>query len=166
MRLPDWCDEASITLNGQLIVLADVTNNGYAMLERTWQVGDQVCLHFPMKALVVRGNPLLRHVAGKIAIQRGPLVYCIEQADNGENLHNIELSSDATFEAFTGEGLFAGKTLLKTQATKITGATGSAALYQYQRNKPLRGEQDLILIPYFTWANRGEGEMRVWIDEV
>ena len=61
----------------------------------------------------VYGNPLVRHVAGKVAIQRGPLVYCSEQADNGESLHNLWLPTDAPFTTFEGKGLFSHKILIR-----------------------------------------------------
>ena len=61
---------------------------GYLHITREWQEGDTLNLTLPMPVRRVYGNPLVRHVAGKVAIQRGPLVYCLEQADNGESLHN------------------------------------------------------------------------------
>ena len=166
LRIPDWCQQPNITLNGELIELNGLIHNGYAMITRNWREGDTIALQLPMAPLVIRGNPLLRHTAGKVAIQRGPLVYCIEQADNGEQLHNIRLSSDAEFKLIEGEGVFAGKTLLKADATQIKADQAeSAPLYSYNQAKHETTDIELVLIPYFTWANRGEGEMRVWIDE-
>ncbi len=114
---------------------------------------------------VVRGHEKLRHSAGKISIQRGPLVYCIEQADNGEELHNIRLDSDAEFRVVEGEGMFAGKTLLQAPAIKAIRPESNEELYRYNAPKTEWVSHPLTLIPYFTWANRGEGEMRVWITE-
>ncbi|MFO6425808.1 hypothetical protein ACLBOM_03585 [Escherichia coli] len=73
--------------------------------------GDTLNLTLPMPVRRVYGNPLVRHVAGKVAIQRGPLVYCLEQADNGESLHNLWLPTDAPFTTFEGKGLFSHKIL-------------------------------------------------------
>ena len=120
----------------------------------------------PMPVTRVKGNTLLRHVAGKVAIQRGPLVYCLEQADNGSELHNVRLPYDAQFRLIAGSGLFAGKTLLQTQGQRRSSSqAGEQPLYRFNPSIEETVSQTMTFVPYFTWANRGEGEMRVWIDE-
>jgi uncharacterized protein len=166
LRLPDWCDSPQVSLNGNPLALASLTQHGYLRLTRTWQKGDRLEMILPMPVIRVKGNALLRHVAGKVAVQRGPLVYCLEQADNGSELHNIRLPHDATFRLISGSGLFAGKTLLQAQGGRRASVQASQQpLYHY--NPPVEDTvpQTLTFVPYFTWANRGEGEMRVWVDE-
>ena len=115
----------------------------------------------------VKGNALMRHVAGKVAVQRGPLVYCLEQADNGSELHNVRLPRDAQFRLISGSGLFAGKTLLQTQGERRTSVQAAQQpLYRFNPPAEETAPQTMTFVPYFTWANRGEGEMRVWVDEV
>lgn len=102
LRLPDWCEGPHITLNG-----APVTQDirqGYLHIHHLWQEGDTLMLTLPMPVRWVYGNPLVRHQAGQVALQRGPLVYCLEQADNGEALHNLLLPRDARFTVFEGKG--------------------------------------------------------------
>ncbi|MDU5730122.1 MAG: glycoside hydrolase family 127 protein [Citrobacter freundii] len=139
LRLPDWCSAPQVLLNGQPVE-QDI-RKGYLHISRTWQEGDTLSLTLPMPVRRVYGNPLVRHVAGKVAIQRGPLVYCLEQADNGEELHNLWLPKESEFRVFEGKGLFSHKMLIQAEGVKLT------------------------FIPWFSWANRGEGEMRIWINE-
>ena len=166
LRIPDWCSEPVITINGKQLDLEPMMENGYVMVSAQWEAGDRIELTLPMAVMVVRPNPLLRHNAGKVAIQRGPFVYCVEQADNGENLHNFQIKTESGFEVLQGEGVLSGYTLLKASATQIDYDNASQApLYRYNQPAYERVETPLTLIPYFAWANRGEGEMRVWIDE-
>ncbi|EDZ6643603.1 glycoside hydrolase family 127 protein [Salmonella enterica] len=163
-RLPDWCPEAKVTLNG-LEVEQDISK-GYLHIRRTWQEGDTITLTLPMPVRRVYGNPLARHVAGKVAIQRGPLVYCLEQADNGEELHNLWLPKESEFRVFEGKGLFAHKMLIQAEGEKQSAADAQyQALWHYDNAPSSRQPQTLTFIPWFSWANRGEGEMRIWVNE-
>ena len=164
LRIPDWCEAPQVALNG-VTVMQDI-RKGYLHIHRLWQEGDTLTLTLPMPVRRVYGNPLVRHVAGKVAIQRGPLVYCLEQADNGEELHNLWLQPDATFRTFEGKGLFAHKVLIQAEGTKKTAAKPEEqSLWHYDSSPALRQTQTLTFIPWFTWANRGEGEMRIWVNE-
>lgn len=164
LRLPDWCDAPQVSLNG--VPVTSEARNGYLHINRRWLEGDTLTLTFPMPVRRVYGNPLVRHVAGKVAIQRGPLVYCLEQADNGEELHNLWLPENATFNAFDGKGLFAHKVLIQAEGVKQTSATPEQqSLWHYDRSPATRQTQTLTFIPWFCWANRGEGEMRIWVNE-
>ncbi|ECW0841628.1 glycoside hydrolase family 127 protein [Salmonella enterica subsp. enterica] len=164
LRLPDWCPEAKVTLNG-LEVEQDI-RKGYLHIRRTWQEGDTISLTLPMPVRRVYGNPLARHVAGKVAIQRGPLVYCLEQADNGEELHNLWLPKESEFRVFEGKGLFAHKMLIQAEGEKQSAADAQhQALWHYDNAPSSRQPQTLTFIPWFSWANRGEGEMRIWVNE-
>ncbi|EAO2753616.1 glycoside hydrolase family 127 protein [Salmonella enterica] len=164
LRLPDWCPEAKVTLNG-LEVEQDI-RKGYLHIRRTWQEGDTISMTLPMPVRRVYGNPLARHVAGKVAIQRGPLVYCLEQADNGEELHNLWLPKESEFRVFEGKGLFAHKMLIQAEGEKQSAADAQhQALWHYDNAPSSRQPQTLTFIPWFSWANRGEGEMRIWVNE-
>lgn len=166
LRLPDWCASPQVILNGTPLALSGLTRRGYLRLTQEWQTGDRIEMTLPMPVTRVKGNALLRHVAGKVAIQRGPLVYCLEQADNGSELHNITLPHDAQFRLISGTGLFAGKTLLQTQGLRRSSVSANQQpLYRYNPPAEETSHQIMTFVPYFTWANRGEGEMRVWVDE-
>ena len=163
LRLPDWCDNPRALLNGEANV-GDV-RKGYLHIHREWREGDRIALTLPMPVRRVYGNPLLRHVAGKVAVQRGPLVYCLEEADNGAQLHNLWLPKESAFSVIHGKGIFAHKLLI--QADGLCMASESAEqqpLYHYDKS-PVKAEpKKLTFIPWFSWANRGEGEMRIWVN--
>ena len=164
LRLPDWCDAPQLTLNGE--TLQGEVRQGYLYLNRCWQEGDALTLTLPMPVRRVYGNPQVRQQAGKVAVQRGPLVYCLEQADNGEGLHNFTLPAESAFRVFEGKGIFAHKVLIQAEGYNRNTADGAnQPLWQYDRTTSRPQAQTLTFIPWFSWANRGEGEMRIWVDE-
>ncbi|WP_413721227.1 glycoside hydrolase family 127 protein [Sodalis sp. RH24] len=164
LRLPGWCPSPQAMLNGEPVAMAP--RWGYAYFTRTWSEGDSIQLTLPMPVRRVRSNPLVRQNLGKVALQRGPLVYCLEQADNGDNLHQLRLSAGNDFRLVSGEGVLAGKTLIQAPGEGLPPADVSQqTLYDYDGVPPRRRQQSLLFIPYFCWANRGEGEMRVWVAE-
>ena len=164
LRLPDWCTQPQIILNGEEVE-QDI-RKGYLHITREWQEGDTLNLTLPMPVRRVYGNPLVRHVAGKVAIQRGPLVYCLEQADNGESLHNLWLPTDAPFTTFEGKGLFSHKILIQAPGYRYEQSNPEQQpLWHYDSAPAKRQPQTLTFIPWFSWANRGEGEMRIWVNE-
>ncbi|EIB3212828.1 glycoside hydrolase family 127 protein [Salmonella enterica] len=111
-------------------------------------------------------NPLVRHTAGKVAVQRGPLIYCLEQADNGEALHNLWLPKESKFNAFEGKGLFANQMLIQAEGVRRgTTETPPQALWHFDAAPGTAQPHTLTFIPWFSWANRGEGEMRIWVNE-
>ncbi len=102
---------------------------------------------------------------GKVAIMRGPMVYCLEEKDNGASLHQVYLPRSASFTEAAGDGLFTGLTLLHTKGLRLTPADDDTnALYRETPCTHLM-PQELTFIPYFSWANRGENEMMVWVRE-
>ncbi|MEG5828526.1 glycoside hydrolase family 127 protein [Enterobacter bugandensis] len=162
LRLPDWCAEPAVSLNGEAIT--GEVSRGYLYLSRCWQEGDTLTLTLPMPVRRVYGNPQVRQQAGKVALQRGPLVYCLEEADNGANLHNLSLPRDSEFRVYEGKGIFAHKMLIQTEGIGCH-MKETDALWQYDRSPVQRQPRTLTFIPWFSWANRGEGEMRIWVDE-
>lgn len=164
LRIPDWCDQAAISVNGVTKSLDGLVADGYAMLQGSWKKGDQIELILPMTIARMKGHPLVRQTAGKTALQRGPLVYCLEEADNGPNLHHILLPKEAELEAKEDSALFGGMHTITAAGSRRSADNWGEGLYK--RNAKVEDvEANLKFIPYFAWANRGEGEMRVWVDE-
>ena len=164
LRLPDWCASPRVMLNGQPCE-GDI-RKGYLHIKRRWQEGDRIALTLPMPVRRVYGNPLLRHVAGKVAVQRGPLVYCLEEADNGAELHNLVLRDDSEFSLIQGKGMFAHKVLIQAEGRRMAcEKADQQPLYHYDKSPVTAEPQKLTFIPWFSWANRGEGEMRIWVSE-
>lgn len=163
LRLPDWCENPQVWLNGERC--EGEIRKGYLHINREWQEGDSITLTLPMPVRRVYGNPLLRHVAGKVAVQRGPLVYCLEEADNGAELHNLWLPKESAFSLIEGKGIFAHKVLIQADGLRMASEKAEQqALYHYDKS-PVKAEpKKLTFIPWFSWANRGEGEMRIWVN--
>ncbi|BBQ82938.1 TPA: glycoside hydrolase family 127 protein [Kluyvera ascorbata] len=163
LRLPEWCEAPQVRVNGNA-AQGDIIK-GYLHLHRQWQEGDVVTLHLPMTIRRVYANSRVRHAAGKVAIQRGPLVYCLEEADNGAELHNLSLPKTATFREIQGVGVLKGKVLLQAEGLRVLTAQENKPLYSFDNRQTAVEKQMLTFIPWFSWANRGEGEMRIWVDE-
>ena len=163
LRLPEWCEAPQVQVNGEAAQGEII--KGYLHLRRQWQEGDVIALHLPMTIRRVYANPRVRHAAGKVAIQRGPLVYCLEEADNGAELHNLSLPKTSAFRELQGVGMLKGKVLLQAEGLRIPTAQEEKPLYSFDNRQTVAEKQTLTFIPWFSWANRGEGEMRIWVDE-
>ena len=161
LRIPGWCPSFRLTVNGEEIRAA--ATDGYVHLKRAWKPGDEIRLALDMPATAVQSNPRVYKNIGKVAVTRGPLVYCLEETDNGRDLHRVRLGDHPAFEAQWRPELLGGVVTLTSDALRIRdGEWDAETLYA-----PLREEADepvrLTWIPYYAWSNREPGEMRVWI---
>jgi Uncharacterized protein conserved in bacteria len=164
LRIPDWCRTYSIQVNGVKVDLSSKLENGYAILERVWNEGDVIELDLSMPVLKMRANPLLSENVGKVAIQRGPIVYCMEEADNGKYLSEILISREASLEVSQKKDNIDSVPIIETEAFRLEHESWGKDLYR-QDEFPVSRKQKLRLIPYYAWANREVGEMAVWIRE-
>ncbi|CAM4294792.1 glycoside hydrolase family 127 protein [Paenibacillus alkaliterrae] len=161
VRVPGWCRNAAITVNGQETDISQ-QEKGYVKIQRTWQNGDRIELVMDMPVEIVHPHPNLRENAGKVALQRGPVVYCLEEEDNGPNLQDIVLPSDAEFDVHFEKGLFGGVSVLTGSGLRSEVQAGDEhKLYTTQAFDKVAAP--LKAIPYFAWSNRTPGEMTVWI---
>ena len=157
LRSPGSAPVLSLAINGQKQDFS--VTNGYIELEGDFQ-GDEIRLAFDMRPRQVYCAPGVQSNIGKSAVMRGPLVYCMEQVDNGERLGAFLLPSGAVFkECPPPEGLPSETVALKADVHKYRSANGSL----YSKEPPKLQKAEVTLIPYFLWANRGENEMRVYI---
>lgn len=144
-----------ITVNGQEVESELV--NGYFVIDRKWKKGDKVNVEFDMEPRVVTAHPQVREDRGKIAIERGPIVYCAEWADNNHNVLNTVLPANAKFSVVSSSMQVEGKeykmNMLETTAKE-----------NYTGNVRNAKEVKLKLIPYYAWAHRGNGNMLVWMN--
>lgn len=163
LRIPEWAHGAALTLNGEPVNLA-ARPGQYETLRRAWSAGDEAVLALPMEPRLVEANPLVEQARNQVAVMRGPLVYCLESADlpAGARLDEIHLAPDARLEARPGEGILDGVLVLAAPARRLPAPDWGATLY-----RPLASAApepvEVRLIPYFAWANRGVGEMSVWL---
>ena len=161
LRIPAWGRDFQLSVNG--VEQEPTVERGYVLLSRRWSDGDVVDLSLSMPVERVLPHPRIRQAAGQIALQRGPLVYCLEEADNGARLANVVIPEAADLRAEFDSELFGGVMVIRGGAERWEAETG-AALYQ-QRSRAGYRRRDLrfMAIPYYLWANRAPGEMRVWL---
>jgi DUF1680 family protein len=163
LRIPGWARDAAATLNGEPIDVTAATN-GYLAISRTWYPGDAVLLDLPMPAERIYAHPAVTADLGRVALRRGPLVYCLEEADNpGGPVQRVELprGSDLTWQP-RGD-LFGGAVTIAADAVRLDDSDWNGALYR--ADPPERTPTRLTAIPYYLWNNRGKGSMIVWIAE-
>lgn len=161
LRLPGWCRKPYISINGNVLNLEEVSKRGYALIEREWKEGDVVHMVLPMPVEKIAANPKVKENSGKIAILRGPVVYCLEEVDNGPNLQDIVLPLDSELNAEFAEDLLGGIEIVKGEALRTVKDSWGGELYKVA--KPDMKKVNIKAVPYFAWANRNPGEMLVWI---
>jgi hypothetical protein len=161
VRIPGWCDNYTLTVNGEKPDYQ--AEKGYAILKREWKNGDQITLNLEMTVKIVEANPLVREDIGKAAVMRGPIVYCLEECDNGAQLQQIYINANQKFSEKYEADLLNGVVTLTTTGKRLSDAGWNGdMLYRTYTGKTFE-DQELKLIPYYSWANRGIGEMTVWV---
>lgn len=163
LRIPAWCRDARISINGEKIGITDSISKGYAKISRVWRNGDRIALSLSMQIEIVRSNPNVRENAGKIALQRGPVIFCLEEADNGPNLRDISLPADSKLTARFEEQLLEGVHVISGTAWRSDPESNEDALYRTEGFKKVPAP--VKAVPYYAWSNRQPGEMLVWIRE-
>lgn len=138
LRIPQWCDNYEITVNGEN-VKASICD-GYAVIERKWKKGDSISLALDMEPKMVAADPRVKADEGRRAIQRGPIVYCLEETDN-PNISDAVLDAGAVLDTAFEPQLLSG--IVTVTAHHKSG--------------------DLKFIPYYSWDNRDPGRMEVWV---
>ena len=138
LRIPDWCKTYDLSINGKRINVSE--EKGYAVI-KDWKSQDVIALDMDMPVEIVAADPHVKENFGKRAIQRGPLVYCMEEIDNPVYFDQIQLSPSTTFQTAFASDILNGIKTIKTN--------GRA--------------QSATFIPYYAWDNRKAGKMRVWI---
>jgi hypothetical protein len=161
LRIPGWCKGWSVAVNGAKVAASTV--DGYVTLHRTWSKGDTIRLDLPMPAERLYAHPAVIMDAGRVALKRGPLVYCLEEADNpGGFVQRLKISRDAELKSTTRADLFGGIVTLTAPGSAIE--TGDwSGLYRNKRSD--EAPATLTALPYYLWANRGKGSMVVWVPE-
>ena len=145
-------DAATLRVNGEPAALD--MSDGFAVLKREWSTGDTIDLHLPMPVRRVLCDDKVRANRGCVALERGPLVYCIEGADNDGHALNIALPDDAEIKPESRPDLLGGITVLRGVGQAIDSDTNG--------QRSVR-ETELTAIPYYAWCHRGANEMTVWL---
>jgi uncharacterized protein len=154
LRIPGWCRvEPDVTINGKRTAVT--VEHGYIRLRRNWKKGDVIRLSLPMPVERVYADPRVKADVGRVALQRGPVVYCLEGVDNGGKVRNLCLPKEAKVSAKFEPDLLGGVAVLHGEAVAVSRADEKLA------TKPTAFQA----VPYFAWDNRQPGQMIVWIAE-
>jgi DUF1680 family protein len=163
LRIPGWADTARIRVNGVPASIKPVPGS-YVEMSRRWRSGDIVDLDVPMPARLMESHPLVEENRNQIAIQRGPIVYCLESLDlpEGSRVGDVFMPADAKLAARHMPDLLQGVGVVEADVVVRPLGNWSGMLY-----RPLQSAQEkkirVRFIPYYAWANRGKSEMTVWL---
>lgn len=161
LRVPDYAQDYQVKADGNIYEENKESEKGYRRVHV--EKDTKVEVSFAAPAKFVYANPQVRADSGKVAIVRGPLVYCLEEIDNSQNLPAIFVDTDEPLKEEKSD-LFGGIVTVKAKGKKIVEASVSDSLYSGE--KPQLEDVELTAIPYPYWNNRGEGEMLVWMKEL
>lgn len=162
LRIPEWCEQAVVSVNGEPVELS-VQANTYAEVNRNWKKGDVVSLEMNMAVRLLEAHPLAEEIRNQVVVKRGPLVYCLESVDLGkdEKMDHVLIPADIklTPKRITIEG--SPIVALEGIARLSSASSWEGVLY-----RPVAQADQTVnirLIPYYAWGNRGKGEMTVWM---
>ena len=163
LRIPGWAEDATLTVTGSEVDV-ELTPGTYAEVRRSWQAGDVVELHLPMRPRLMIAHPLVEELRNQVAVMRGPVLYCLESHDLPEGVPTCEVSIPRDIKLTSRHmlDLLGGVTVLEGTALRVAQGDWTNRLY---RPLPFIAPQPipLRLIPYYAWANRGVAEMTVWM---
>ncbi|GAB2815982.1 glycoside hydrolase family 127 protein [Ferruginibacter profundus] len=168
IRIPGWANDAAIPsdlykftstssakpivkVNG--VAIAYAMQNGYAVINRPWKKNDVVEVNLPMEVKRVVANENVKNDIGKVALQRGPIMYCAEWVDNNSKTSNLIIPDGTVFKSEFNPGILNGVMTLKAEVPAVIITNNDNISTQ---------KQSFTAIPYYSWANRGKGEMTVW----
>lgn len=144
----------TVKVNGQLV--ESTLQQGYFVIDRTWKKGDHVTVQFDMEPRVVRAHGKVAADKGRVAIERGPLVYCAEWVDNSCDVLSTLINQEPKFQ-------MGSTSIMNTDVQTIT--TDAQVLSFDEQGRLQAKDEHLVLIPYYAWAHRGAGKMTVWIPQ-
>lgn len=163
LRMPGWCTAPTVAVNGQR--LSPPISGGYAEVRRKWSDGDTIELSFPMEIQRLEAHPGVVQSQGKIAISRGPIIYCLEQIDQEGDVDQIALPLTARLESQLDSHLAGGVALIKGQGVLRATKSWEGQLYRPFVAVPAK-PVSITAIPYYLWGNRGAAKMVVWVPAI
>jgi len=156
-RIPNWCESYSFKLNGNEVAVK--IKNGYAYISRLAEETDVIHINYQMNCQLIETSPEAQENSGRVALQRGPILYCLEAIDNGHLLRDIRIHGSGQYEVI--KDAYFGAPIIETM-----GYHRNPEHFKNQLYKPLTEKLEkinLTFIPYYGFANRGESEMVVWV---
>ncbi len=164
LRVPEWATNSTVVINNESAI--SMVEGTYHRISRKWSPGDTLAINFPIGPRRIYSHPRITNNSGRVSLARGPLIYCLESADQtGSSVFDLALAPNTEIAATYDPNLLGGLTLLKASGTELE-RTSISSLYSDSRtdqngSKP----KELIAIPYYAWGNRGDSQMQVWIPE-
>ncbi|MBV8571618.1 MAG: glycoside hydrolase family 127 protein [Acidobacteriaceae bacterium] len=166
LRWPFWATSAEVAVNGQPVQTAGSKRGSYIQIARTWNAGDAITISFPMQPVPMVANPRVADDFGRTALQRGPIVYALEQIDQGgAALGDIYFRSNSSVSAEVRKDLLGGVTVLKTPGLVAEKSLADEPLYESMPASHSRPKRpiNLTFIPYYSIGNREPTPMEVWV---
>lgn len=180
LRIPEWCDKATVTINGEQQDI-NVQPNTFITLNRDWKKGDKIVFDMPMRARLIEANPLVEEANGEVCVKRGPLVYCLEEIDieGNENvapyaekvteprtaspvsIDDIVIPANAQFTPVDIE--IAGSKMKALDATVLLKSSKSWKGTLYRELTPATKKVKVRLIPHYAYGNRGLHDMTIFM---
>jgi DUF1680 family protein len=167
LRIPGWCSNAHVAVNGKPVMVA--SPGRYLPLRRRWSAGDEIKFQMDMPVQLLKANSHVVEDVGRVAVQRGPILYCLEQIDQRDGISLSDVAVDlrknpsAQFQSETKSDLLGGVVVLHHMGASLEKPSSGEPLYsRYSAEKPKVGQVPLTFIPYYAWANRDSTGMQVW----
>ena len=157
LRIPGWAQ-------GAIIDTSNATPSTYITRKQSWKSGDTITLNFPMPAKFMESHPAVEETRNQLAVQRGPVVYCLESPDMpGTKMNDVSFSPSATLTPKSEPELLDGVTVIETEIIVTPQGDWTGRLTRPLQSNPIKKQQHVRLIPLYTWGNRGQSEMSVWL---
>ncbi|HKD77449.1 MAG TPA: glycoside hydrolase family 127 protein, partial [Ktedonobacterales bacterium] len=163
VRIPGWCRDALLAVNGETLNIDDIMQSGYAVIARLWQPGDTITLDLAMPVERIFAHPAVRADVGQVALRRGPIVYCLEEADNDIPPWQLLLSDESPIESVFEPDMLEGVAVLRGMALAPDERDWNDPPTLYSTSRPRFVSAPFTAIPYYAWDNRQPGAMNVWL---
>lgn len=161
VRVPRWCERVIVSVNGSKLSEPKV-ESGFIYIDRLFKTGDVIEVNLDLQPQIVEASPLVDVDYGKVAVMRGPIVYCAEECDNGAHLQCLHIGDEQSLTGKYEPNLLGGVYTIECAGARRE-IPESKHLYNRRKASEFK-PQTIKLIPYFAWCNRAEGEMRVWFN--
>jgi DUF1680 family protein len=162
LRIPGWCKRYTLGVNGKRV--AGLPAKGYVRIRRRWQDGDRIELSLAMPIERMAAHPAVAADAGRAALQRGPVVYCLEQCDHDIDVHSIALAKRTKLHTRFDRNLLGGTTVIEGEGSAFATAGWRGQLYRPASEGRARRVR-IRAVPYCLWSNRKPGAMAVWLPQ-
>ncbi|NMA73021.1 MAG: glycoside hydrolase family 127 protein, partial [Bacteroidales bacterium] len=159
-RIPQWCKDASILINGEM-KYSKIKGGTYFPIKHKWKKNDKISLILPMEVKLIESNPLVEETKGQVAVKRGPIVYCMETVDNGANdIFQVALDANSEFKLIQDQ--IDNSNYMSIEATGYIKTDTDWENKLYREFSTSSKKIPLRFIPYYAWGNRGDSDMTVW----